>query len=176
VSRRSPTNERYQKFTEPKGKTRKSAAAAKPSRLAGSAPEKSKPSSKAKPSTASKYVEPQTPEYKFWRRIWWASLLTGIVLVLISLAIQYLLRLSTGPFAVVSAVCVALSYVGLLVAFLVEYFRLRPIRKGTYTPKSTAEKVSQLDAAHSADTRATSDPGVTNLGDSNDPADISNHQ
>ena len=51
MARRSPTNERYQKSTAPAGKTRRSAASAKPKRSgeSDSAPVKSTGSAKGKP-------------------------------------------------------------------------------------------------------------------------------
>ena len=174
MARRSQTNARYQKYTEPKGKTRKSAAAAKPTRKEGScAAEKAKP--KTKTSAASKYNEPDTPEYKRWRRVWWGSLLAGIVLISISLAIQYLLH-GTGVLSVISALCVGASYATLIIAFVVDYFKLRPIRNAANAPApAPADKAAKLAAAKDADERTTADSSPASP-DTSDPADIGNHQ
>lgn len=80
MARRSPMNERYQKNTAPAGKTRKSAAAAKPKRHAASSA--TSKSSAGKPAEKRKLmaVNPPTPEFRFWRRIWWALLITAMLL------------------------------------------------------------------------------------------------
>ena len=82
-------NERYQKNSLPEGKTRKSAAAAKPKRAtsSGSTPVKSSSASKATGATKKRQplvLHPDTPQYKYWRRIWWAFLGTAIVLSTVS--------------------------------------------------------------------------------------------
>jgi predicted lipid-binding transport protein (Tim44 family) len=143
VSRRSPTNARYQKYTEPKGRTRKSAAAAKPVRMGGggSTSSKSKSKPKTKPSAAAsrgKYAEPDTPEYKYWRKIWWISLLAGMAFVSTSLVLQYVFH-AQGPLQIAGVVCMVASYASLIVAFFVDYRKLRPLRQGV-TASATAEK------------------------------------
>lgn len=74
-------NERYGKYTAPGGKTRKSAASAKPKRAAGanapSSPKKAEPSASKK--RVSPIIHPTTPEYRRWRIVWW-SLLGGAIL------------------------------------------------------------------------------------------------
>lgn len=77
-------NERYQKNTAPTGKTRRSAASARPKRPIGEGG--SKPAAKAKKAKASvsrpSYadLQPQTDEYKRLRRVWWGLLLASLVL------------------------------------------------------------------------------------------------
>jgi len=137
VSRRSPTNERYQKFTEPKGQTRKSAAAAKPIRKEGGAAT-SKPKAKAKGSSApgGKFHEPDTPEYKFWRRMWWVSLGVGLFFVALSFFIQYYLK-AVGGLRVAGVVTIGLSYAAIIGAFFIDWRKLRPMRTGKYVAKTS---------------------------------------
>jgi len=145
VSRRSPTNERYQKFTEPKGQTRKSSASAKPVRKEGGAATASKSKPKAKGSSApgGKFYEPDTPEYKFWRRMWWISLGTGLFFVALSFFIQYYLK-AVGTLRVAGVVTIGLSYAAIIAAFFIDWRKLRPMRTGKYVPKtSKAEKPSK---------------------------------
>ena len=145
MSRRSPTNARYQKYTEPKGRTRKSAAAAKPVRMGGggstSSKSKSKSKSKTKPSAAAsrgKYAEPDTPEYKYWRKIWWISLLAGMAFVSTSLVLQYVFH-AKGALQMAGVICMVASYGALIVAFWVDYRKLKPMRQGVIA-SADAEK------------------------------------
>jgi hypothetical protein len=90
MSRRSIGNDRYR--VEQKGKTRKSASAAKPKREAGAAAS-DKPKKKAKTSSKPKLfgmktsrepaprVEP-TPEMKVLRRWWWALMGAAIIIAI----------------------------------------------------------------------------------------------
>lgn len=87
MAKRNPMNERYQKHTSPSGKTRKSAAAAKPKRPKAGEPT-SKPSARDKRREAMRkrtgVLHPPTPEYKRMRRIWWIFLGGAIVLSTLS--------------------------------------------------------------------------------------------
>ena len=154
MSRRSPSNERYQKFTGPKGQTRKSAAQAKPTRKEGSSTSaKSKSKVKGKPSSAapgSKYYEPDTPEYKFWRRAWWASLGVGLVLVAVSFYLQYYLK--ALPWArTAGIVTIGLSYAAIIAAFFIDYRKLRLMRQGKYVSKASLKPVADKPADKPAD-------------------------
>lgn len=88
MARRSPLNPRYQKDTGPAGKTRRSAAAAKPKREAGGRGEAA-PAPKKSGSSFRDAVRsvPSTPEMKRWRRIWWALIGLALVALLPSLFI-----------------------------------------------------------------------------------------
>ena len=153
MSRRSPSNERYQKFTGPKGQTRKSAAQAKPTRKEGSSTSvKSKSKSKGKPSSAgapgSKYYEPDTPEYKFWRRAWWMSLGVGLALVALSFYLQYYLK--ALPWArTAGIVTIGLSYAAIIAAFFIDYRKLRLMRQGKYVSKASSKPVADKPADRS---------------------------
>jgi lipopolysaccharide export LptBFGC system permease protein LptF len=153
VSRRSPSNERYQKYTGPKGQTRKSAAQAKPTRKEGSTTS-TKSKSKSKPSAdrapGGKYYEPDTPEYKYWRRLWWISLAIGLVLVAVSFYIQYYLKGMSWS-RTVGLVAITLSYVAIIAAFYIDYRKLRPMRTGKYVYKPTAKPPADKPADKSSD-------------------------
>jgi hypothetical protein len=121
-------NARYQKFTEPEGKTRKSAAAAKPKRKQGKAADKPK----KRPGPGSKNYEPDTPEYKFFMRLWWWGLGGGAFFVVVSLYLNYIAHQR----GVLSTVLLILAYICIIGTFLVDWFRLRPMRLGTYQKKA----------------------------------------
>lgn len=154
MGRRSPHSERYQKHTSPKGQTRKSAAAARVRR--GSAPAtKSKSKLPAKPSRPmNREGEPATPEYRYWRRMWWYALGVGVACVSGSLFIQYGLKITSGPVHTAGFALIFLSYGALIAAFVIDYRRLRPLRLGLPLPgqakkdaKAAAEKEAGKDAS-----------------------------
>lgn len=120
MARRSPLNERYQKNTAPAGKTRKSAAAAKPKRDAGTAAS-SKSSSKARTSRPN---EPQTPEYKRIRKLWWWLLGSSMIVTLLSLAIQ-----NWTPYDRVARVMLGIGYTLIFYAIYLDWTKIRRMRK-----------------------------------------------
>lgn len=134
MSRRSPHNERYQKHTTPKGQTRKSAAAARVKR-SGAAPEKSKggKGSNRPERPMNRYGEPTTPEYRYWRKMWWYALGAGVACVSMSLILQYVVH-ATGVLHSISVVFIFASYASLIAAFVIDYRRLRPLRRGEELP------------------------------------------
>ena len=156
MARRSPTNARYQKYTEPKGQTRKSSASAKPVRKEGGAATSSKDKAKSKTAApGSKYYEPDTPEYKFWRRMWWTALGVGLVLVAISFGVEWWGPLRAQPWSrFVGTLIIGLAYVAIIAAFLVDFRRLRPMRLGTYVSK----KDKPLKPPTTSDADKTEDP------------------
>jgi hypothetical protein len=158
VSRRSPGNERYQKHTSPKGQTRKSAAAAKPTRKEGSATSSSaKSKSKSSATSASgRYSEPDTPEYKYWRRLWWISLLVGLIFVAISFYLQYYLKGYSWS-RTAGIVTITISYAAIIAAFFIDYRKLRLMRTGKYVYKS--DKPAKPDAEKPADKTDAGDSG-----------------
>ena len=142
MSRRSPTNERYQKYTGPKGQTRKSAAQAKPTRKeGGGSTSTSKSKGKASASTApgGKFYEPDTPEYRFWRRAWWISLGTGLVFVAISFYFQYYLKNAFSWSRMAGVISIGLAYAAIIAAFFIDYRKLRLMRTGKYVSKKPAK-------------------------------------
>jgi hypothetical protein len=170
VSRRSPNNERYQKHTEPKGQTRKSAAAAKPKRD-GNVPRKSNTATtkgrvrpRPKAPVRSTYNEPDTPEYKKWRRVWWWSLGAGVAFVTASLLLQYVVH-AEGVLRGVSVALIAASYAALIVAFFVDYRKLRPLRKDFIDSAKTGKAAKGGKSA-----KAASSDGTDAAADSNSAA------
>ncbi len=129
MGQRSPHNARYQKHTKPEGKTRRSAASVKPKRDAGGTAQSSKSSSK-KSSAKSKYLVPETPEYRKWRRVWWAALGGSAACALLFLGADYLAR--QGIFEMPPGVrfgLLAVCYVFLGIGMYVDWRKVRPARE-----------------------------------------------
>ena len=153
MSKRAPTNARYQKYQEPAGKTRKSAAAAKPSRKAtGTSATASKPKTAAGRRAAR--IDPQTPEFQALRKRWWILLLTGVVLVTASWAVRYVDKpgsfLSSGKIAVgsfgmtyaglLSSVTLGLAYACIFYALFLDFSKMRPMRLALSKGEKPASK------------------------------------
>jgi hypothetical protein len=127
MARRSPLNERYQKYTGPEGKTRKSAAAAKPKRASASGPSSSASKSSGSKASAARAAVVETPEYQAARKLWWWLLGAGLVSTAASwLLRQYVHATWATP---VSAVFLALAYAMIFYALYIDWTRLRPQRK-----------------------------------------------
>ena len=154
MARRSPTNARYQKYTGPEGKTRKSAAAAKPKKTSSgsSKPSSSKSSSGSKSSKRSAAIamrNPDTPEFRAYRRQWWIALVAGLALTAVSYAVQRFVQAPWGRTA--QAVTLGMAYACIIFAFYVDWTKMRPLRKEAYElqksgkkmPKPAAEKPSK---------------------------------
>ena len=119
-------NARYQKHTGPEGKTRKSSAAAKPSRKSGSTASSSTEKKSTTRTTA--YVDPQTPDFKRVRRMWWISLGGGLVLVALSFGVRTYFK--TQAWAnVVGGVALVLAYAAIFFALYLDWTKMRPMRK-----------------------------------------------
>lgn len=162
MARRSATNERYGKHTAPSGKTRKSAAAAKPKR-ANAGPSSSSKSSKSSASGAKKreplVYHPDTPEYKKWRRIWWGCLGAAIVLTTVS---WFIMR--GGPqYQTIGTVLLGLGYASIAAALYLDWTKLRKLRTqwiasgqaaeaGKAAEKAREEKAAQKAAASAKST------------------------
>jgi hypothetical protein len=153
VARRSPTNARYQKYQEPAGKTRKSAAAAKPSRKStGTSDTASKPKTAAGRRAAR--IDPQTPEFKALRKQWWILLAVGVVLVTASWAVRYIDkpgsflssgRIAIGSFnmtyaALIAAVTLGLAYTCIFYALYLDFAKMRPMRLAASQGDKSAAK------------------------------------
>jgi hypothetical protein len=122
-------NERYGKHTAPSGKTRKSAAAAKPKRSSASTPAKpGKPSGSRKAATAAKrepiVYNPDTPEYKKWRKIWWICLGTAFV----STGISFFVMPPRGPNQTIASLLLGLGYTAIAGALYIDFSKLRKLR------------------------------------------------
>lgn len=152
-------NERYQKYTGPKGRTRKSAAAAKPARKGakgGSSSAKSRAGSRPKAPVRRRQHEPTTSEYKQWRRWWWVALLSGMAFVTISLVIQYVFH-SAGVLRIVGYVTLAFAYAALIAAFFIDYRKLRPLRQGRPLPSRKKKDSSGGKHEENSDADSTED-------------------
>lgn len=175
MARRSASNPRYQKHHEPAGQTRKSAAAAKPSRGSSSAPIKKKGTGKsAKGSSATKrrpmMVNPTTPEFKRIRSIWWGLLGGGLVLTTISWAMREYLVATWATTA--SNVVLGLAYAAIFYALFLDWTKMRPMRQAAYrdatnakpskpAEKPAAEKPAKGDGSTSKKTKADTDSDTT---------------
>jgi len=160
VSKRSPTNARYQKYQEPEGKTRKSAAAAKPSRKSASTTSSSS-SAKSKSGSAksSGRLDPQTAEFKALRKQWWIMLLAGVVLVAVSWLIGYVepaksflggYRFTAGSFSttysqLISTVMLGLAYSCIFFALYLDFAKMRPMRQAAAKGDASAAKPTKKD-------------------------------
>ncbi|WP_283170142.1 hypothetical protein [Curtanaerobium respiraculi] len=77
------------------------------------------------------YYNPDTPEYKKWRKRWWITLVSALVLTTLSFVIQMNLPESM---VIVSYVMLGVGYVLLFVAIYIDMRKVRTIRR-EYTNK-----------------------------------------
>lgn len=175
MSQRNPMNERYQNADEHKGKTRRSAASAKPATKAASSvriegakkPEKTglfgqkkRPQESAESRAASReerarYYDPATPEYKKWRRYWWVSIAAALILTILSFALQMWLP---ADLVWVSYVLLGLGYALLIVSIAIDVVKVRKIRKnyaanaaGSRSKEATRQRKAAKAAAKKAE-------------------------
>jgi hypothetical protein len=128
MGQRSPHNARYQKYTKPSGKTRRSAASAKPKRDLGKTTAESKSSSKSGSGRGS-YAVPVTPEYRKWRNIWWGALGASAGFALMYLALDVVLRKQGVAVPAELRVGLLVScYICLGVGMYVDWRKVRPAR------------------------------------------------
>lgn len=157
MSQRNPMNERYT-TDEKKGKTRKSAAKAKPKSRAASTvrvqstqPTKREKKAKQKAERAKqqeldrKYYNPPTEEYKRWRKVWWALLIGGVVLIAVSWGIRFVLpSIETGSY-----VMLGLAYACVIGALILDFTKIRKTRRA-YQEEMLAKKSKEERAAAKA--------------------------
>ena len=132
-------NDRYQD-EGPKGTTRKSAASAKPKSKAAASvhiqsstktPQERKAEQKARRKAERakqneldrKYYNPPTAEYKRLRRLWWVVLIAAVLMV----ALSWFAR-SWEP-AWISYVTLGSSYVLIILAFYLDFSKIRKCRR-----------------------------------------------
>jgi len=126
VGRRAPDNPRYQRGAEI-GKTRRSAASAKPKRGKIAASKQSAKSSRRGRLLA---PVPASPEYRRLRKVWAAALGAAIVLSLVAWWQQ-------GTWF--GTVVIALAYACIFTAFYLDFMRLRPMRKAAIEAEKAAK-------------------------------------
>lgn len=123
MGQRSPHNARYQKYTKPEGKTRRSAASAKPKRDLGKTAAGSGKGSSKTGSGRSGYAVPMTPEYRKWRNVWWGALGASAGCALLYLAVAKQPIPSSAKFGVLIA-----CYIFLGIGMYVDWRKVRPAR------------------------------------------------
>lgn len=86
----------------------------------------------------------QMPEYKRTQRIWWACLISGIVLTLVSYGLSRVVTDNGGDssstLAMVSIFCMALAYVLVIGAFIYDLVKVRPLRNAANEKLTTMSK------------------------------------
>ncbi len=160
MSQRNPMNERYREENRG-GKTRKSAASAKPSSERAATVHSPAPKSKKQKRAEArererkqeakwtidthdnKYIE-SLPEYKKLRRIWWGCLIAAIVLIVCSFLAS---RNDTLNFMYVY--CLIGGYAFVIAAFYIDFGKIRKLRR-TYTAQVTQNKSKEARAAQKA--------------------------
>lgn len=144
MAQRNPLNDRY-KGDGPSGQTRKSASSAKPKK-ASAAPSsernikdlsardqavvrrnaaKTKRRTAATARTTVPYVVPTSPEYKRYRKIWWILIIIGLALT----AVTWAMREWMPEQATISYVVLGIAYVAIVGALLLDFLKIRPLRK-----------------------------------------------
>lgn len=121
MARRSPMNERYQKNTAPAGKTRKSAASAKPKRSGGTGTSSKPVAKKERPSAI--LPNPDTAEFRYWRRIWWVTLIASAVFTFGSLGIRQWMGQQ-----LVANVMLFVGYALIFGALAIDWLKIRKLR------------------------------------------------
>lgn len=170
MTQRNPMNERYQNTDEKKtGKTRKSAASAKPTtkaassvRIVGGSEPKArsryakaqrrvnaqKNQQQAKKKDSAAYFKPTSAEYKKWRKVWIAL----IVVALVATSVSFLM---SGRFEsqIFMYALLALGYTALFGALFVDVFKVRKARnaeKAAYAYSKSKEATKQRKADKAA--------------------------
>lgn len=166
MSTRNPMNDRYKSDeTKPVGKTRKSAASAKPvSKAASSVRMETKGSDNSKSGLFGKRkssagnrdrLVPDTPEYKKWHKIWIGVIVAAIALTLIGLFARNLLHASN-----VAMGLVIVGDVLLVASILIDILKLSKMRtayaKQVRMSKSKANKAKVREANAQAKENANS--------------------
>lgn len=148
MTTRNPMNERYTSDEVRKGKTRKSAASAKPATKAAASvyiePSKKQPQKKGffqklaggdqgqsgkkqvepQGSTRADYFNPPTEEYKRLRRIWWAMLIVAIAFTALSFVLN-----SMGLQGPLPIVVLVIAYASIIAALYLDFVKIRKVRQ-----------------------------------------------
>jgi len=119
MARRNPQNARYRKDAQV-GSTRRSASSAKPKREAGQAGASGGKGGSSAKSSARVPFEPDTPEFKRWRKIWLGLLVGAIVF---SVGAWYTKETPVGT------VLLVMAYTVLFGGLYVDFAKIRRMRK-----------------------------------------------
>jgi hypothetical protein len=122
MTRRGAQNPRYQKGNEG-GKTRKSAASAKPKRSKGETASTKSSSPEKKKRWFDPLPVPDSPEFKRWRRIWLWLLVAALVF---SLGAWWGQDNLTGPVNTLSLIA---AYTCIFAAIYIDLTKIRRMRK-----------------------------------------------
>lgn len=144
MARRSPSNPRYQKGTEV-GRTRRSAASAKPKRGAGYSAEAAAAASKKKKRSRPRLLSPlpADPVYRRWRRIWLGLLLAALVF---SAAAWWATTHESEPVRTAGNVMLALAYGCIFTGFYIDLTKLRRIRRAALEAEKAGKKTESSKA------------------------------
>ncbi|MCL4554702.1 MAG: hypothetical protein M1617_05560 [Actinobacteria bacterium] len=137
MARRSASNPRYQKGAET-GVSRRSAASAKPKRGVGQSAEEAERrrlGRKGRKARAKMRWNPDTPEFKLWRKVWIILLISAMI----SSGGAFLLR-EMAPWGTIALV---VAYVCLFGAFFVDLTKIRKMRKKWLAEQKAADKSSK---------------------------------
>lgn len=135
MARRSPGNPRYQKKSGELGKTRRSAASAKPRRAAGKTAastdgkKRSKGGKKERPRLLAPV--PTTPEFRRWRKIWMGLLAAALAFSLIAWW-----QRDTLP----GTIALVLAYGCIFGSLYIDFGQMRPLRKAAIAADKAASK------------------------------------
>lgn len=158
MARRSPSNPRYQKKAGELGKTRRSAASAKPKRAAG---ENSASASRSKRAKGKKdrpklFVPvPTTPEFKRWRKIWMGLLSAAVIFSLVAWW-----QRDTTP----GAVALVLAYGCIFGSLYIDFAKMRPLRKKAIAADKAAKQGERAAEPEDRASESTSDGGRKKTG------------
>ena len=160
MARRSATNARYQKYQEPVGQTRKSAASAKPKRSSTTTPVKSaaKKSGRRVPLA----IEPTTAEFRGVRRTWWVLLGAALLLTTASWVLRAYVHTSWAGQAATGVL--GLAYGTIFYALYLDWTKMRPMRKAAFQAAKSGKSVKspkQVAAKPSAEQATKSTPEAT---------------
>lgn len=139
MSQRNPMNERYTVEGKMEGKTRKSAASAKPKSKAAASvrveaakktPQQKKAEEKARRKEEqarqreldAKYYKPDTERYKKLRRAWWLCLIGAAVCTIVSFAFQQYM-----PVWLAFGILIA-AYALIILAFYIDFSKIKKER------------------------------------------------
>lgn len=147
MARRNPANPRYQKGGE-LGKTRRSAASAKPKRGAGDSAASASKSGKKKERPRFLLPVPDDPSYRYWRKIWLGMLAAAVIFS----AFAWWQQATTA-----GNIALAFAYACIFMAFYIDFTKLRRIRKAAIEADKAARAAAEKDDGKKSKSKSDSD-------------------